>query len=422
MRYAVCFILFLLVVTVACRAQDSLLIPEPQVVPLEDLITEALARNPVVLGSIEKISIVLARERQAGVLDPPQLTYIRNEMPEFRWPDAHSTEWELMQMVKFPSKYSTENRIGEIQSEHSHHEAQETVNEVLFEIRQMYAELWYVQQRSVLLHENLRITERLKDVAAARYQVGAATRNDMLMAEMLRTTTLNLMIELRQAELGLKSRLAAILDRQQKDTLGYAVVPEEPTFNVLLESVLSLTMATRPVLIHDSLGILEQEEMLTSASQGYLPDLRLGVSYMDSDDEMFNGWSVTAGITLPFFPWTLGKTAGGVEEAEHRVNLARESYASTRNNVIAEVRASWFETTGRLTQLKNIASSMLPAAEQALKSSLSLYQNGETEYLMVHQAYTSFLEAQTEYFLTRMEFEKSIAKLRFTTGYNGDFQ
>ncbi len=223
-------------------------------------------------------------------------------------------------------------------------------------------------------------------------------------------------------ELGLKARLSALLARQPGDTIGYAVVSETPAFDVPLDTMLAMTRATRPMLIHDSLGVREQEEMLATAKQEYLPDLRLGVSYMDSRDLMFQGWTLTAGITLPFFPWSLGKTAGGVEEAEHRILQAEESYASTRFNVIAEVRSAWYDVTGKLGQLRNIGASMLPAAEQALKSSLSLYQTGEADYLMVHQAYVSFLAAQTEYFLTRMEFEKSIAKLRFATGYNGDFQ
>ncbi len=401
-------------------AQDSLLLPEPRVVPLEDLILEALARNPAILASIEGIEVSNAMERQTGVVDPPELTFRRREMPGFRWSDAMASEWELMQMIRFPSKYATDRRIGLLQADHAHHESEEVVNTVLRDLRQMYAELWFVQQRQVLEVENLRLTQRLGEIAAARYRVGKATRSDMLMAEMLRTASVNSVIEMRQMELGLKARISGMLDRQPKDTIGYAVVSEYPKLTVPLDTLLAWARITRPMLVHDSLGVQEQEEMLTSARQDYLPDFRFGVGYMDSDMEMFGGWTISAGITLPIMPWSLGKAGAGVEAATHRRNRARESYASTLNMVLSDVRAAYLEVTGQLQRIRNIGGSMLPAAEQALRSSLSLYQDGETDYPMVHQAYTAFLAAQTDYFLTRMDFEKSIAKLRFATGYNGE--
>jgi outer membrane protein TolC len=422
MRYLCVFMSVVLLASSTLLAQDSLMLPEPRVVTLDDLISEALARNPTVLASLERIPIADLKAKQSGIPDPPELTFRRKEMPGFRWSGAMGSEWELSQVVRFPSKYASESRLGEIQAEHAHHESQEIVNTVLLDLRETYAELWYVQQRLVLENETLRLTERLREVAASRYKVGSATRNDMLMAEMLRTTSVNTLIDLRQGELGLKARLSAILDRQPGDTIGYAVISEEPVFDTPLDTLLAMTRSMRPMLMHDSLGIGEQEEMLTSARQEYYPDLRLGVSYMNGDLDMFRGWTVSAGITLPFVPWSIAKSGAGVEEAEYRVKQARESYESEWETVTGAVRETWLDLTGKLEQLHNFQSSMLPAADQALRSGLARYQDGQEDYQSVHQAYTAYLAAQTDYFRTRLEFETSLAKLRFETGYNGDFE
>lgn len=422
MRYTFEFILLLAFLSPVLRAQDTLFVPEPVVVPLDDLVTEALARNPAILGAIERISAANALAGQTGTLDSPELTYRRKEMPGFRWRDAMSSEWELMQMLRFPTKYATERTIGDIQAEHAHHETEEIVNSVLLELRENYAELWFVQQRTIIERENLRLTERLREIAASRYRVGLGARNEMLMADMLRTGTMNSLLQLRQTELGLKARLSALLDRRPADTLGYAVVDENPAFGLTVDSLLALTRSTRPMLIHDSLGILERQEMLSSAKQAYLPDFRLGVSYMDSEMEMFTGWSVSAGITLPFAPWTLGRTGSGVEEAEHRLLQAEKGYASTVNMVEADVRAAWLDVTGALQRMDNVGKRMLPSAEQALASSLTEYEAGTADYAVVHQAYQALTGAQTEYFSIRLEYERSLARLRFATGYNGTFQ
>jgi outer membrane protein TolC len=422
MRYAIFCMLLCCLAAPPVAAQDSLLLPEPRVVPLEDIVTEALARNPRVLASVEMISAANARVGQAGVPDPPELTYRRKEMPGFRWADAMSSEWELMQLVRFPSKYGTESRLGDIQSEHAHHEAEEIVNSVLLEVREAYAELWFVQQREVLEQENLRLTERLRDIATERYRVGSAARNDMLMAEMLRIGSVNAMIGLRQSELGVKARLSALLDRRPEDTLGYAVVTEVPSFETPLDTLLAIARRTRPMLIHDSLAVTEREEMASSARQTYLPDLRLGISYMDAEIDMFRGWTVSAGITLPFVPWNLGKAGAAVEEAERGIAQAGETFNSTRNKVLSDVKAAWYDVTGALRRLRNLGSTMLPAAEQALGSGLAAYEAGKADYFVVHQAYSAFIGAQTEYFSTRLEYEKALARLRLATGYNGLFQ
>lgn len=399
--------------------QDSLVIPEPQILPLADLEMEALARNPAILASLEGISEADARARRSGTVDPPEFTWRRMEMPGFRWREAMANEFELMQMFRFPTKYGTESDVEAIRAEHAHHEAEEVVNMVLYEVREGYAELWYLQQRQALQTENLRLAGRLREIADARYRVGSAGRQDALMAEMLRTGAANTLIDLRQRELAVKARLQALLGRRSADTLGYAVVDEAPAFDRPIDSLIALARRTRPMLIHDSLGIREEKTMLSAARQEYLPDLRIGVAYKDSEHELFTGWMVSAGITLPFVPWNLGRLGAGVAEGEHRVRRSAEQYSSTRTKVEAEVRAAHLGLTGALRRLGNIGNSSLPAAEQALAVSLSLYQEGQTDYPMVHQAYAAFLGAQEEYFMTRMEFETAVARLRLATGYNG---
>jgi cobalt-zinc-cadmium efflux system outer membrane protein len=421
MRYLVWTIGILMVVAVPAASQDSLLLPEPAVLSLQDLEAEALAVNPTMNAALDRITGAEARIGGEGLLDPPQLSYRRNSMPGFRWGENMSSEWELMQMIRFPSKYGTDRELAEIQAEHTHHQVEETVNNVLYRLRVAYADLWYIQQKTVLERENLRIAERVRSIAEARYGVGRSTRNETLMADMLRTRVRNNLIDLRQSELGLKALLSSILNRQPRDTIGYAVVSESPEFSVPLDTLLSIADRVRPMLVHSSMGIDEREVMLSRARQGYLPDLRLGVMYMDSRMDGFGGWGVSATVTLPFAPWSLGGPASAVDESEAMLNEARNSYDATKNDVSASVKEAFLRVSSNLERMKNIADTILPDAEQSLRVSLGLYQNGEAGYETVHQAYSAYVESQDEYFKTRLGYEHSLADLRLATGYNGTF-
>ena len=106
---------------------------QQQIVTLElrQLVDEALRNNPEIQASLHQADAAHARVGQAGTLDDPELTYMREEMPGFRWNQSEMQKVELMQMIRFPSKLSKQNELAEIRAEHSHHEHYEKVHEVL---------------------------------------------------------------------------------------------------------------------------------------------------------------------------------------------------------------------------------------------------------------------------------------------------
>jgi len=419
MRYLIWTIGILLVGTIPARPQDSLLLPEPTVLSLEQLEAEALAVNPEILAELERITGAEARVGGEGLLGEPELMYRRKGMPGFNWGENMSSEWQLSQMIRFPSKYGTEKELAEIRAEHTHHRAEEVVNKVLHRLRRSYAQLWYLQQKTVLENENLRLSGRILQIAESRYGVGKSTRNEVLMAEILRTRTRNALIDLRQSELGVKAMLAALLNRGPRDTLGYAVISETPASLPPLDTLLSIAGRVRPMLVHDSMSITEGEAMLSQARQSYLPDLRLGVMYEDARMPGFGGWGVSATISLPFAPWSIGRTGASVEESQAMLNGARSSYEAMKNDVSAAVREAYLRARADLERMTNIGDSILPDAGQSLKVSLGLYQNSEAGYETVHQAYSAFIGSQDEYFRARLEYEQAVADLRFAAGYNG---
>jgi cobalt-zinc-cadmium efflux system outer membrane protein len=170
------------------------------------------------------------------------------------------------------------------------------------------------------------------------------------------------------------------------------------------------------MLIHDSLSIEEQRESSALARQEYLPDFTFGLEYITSPTDGFRGWSVMAGISLPFAPWTLGRVGGRVDEADATLKKAGASYQASRAMVTTSVRDLYYRASAGKEQLTTFRLAILPQARMSLQASQAAYQTGKTDFFMLIDAYRTLVSLTREYFMTRMQFEQTKAELERAVG------
>ena len=160
----------------------------------------------------------------------------------------------------------------------------------------------------------------------------------------------------------------------------------------------------------------ESKTMLSMAKQEYLPDFKFGIERITEPMGPFTGWSVSAGITLPFAPWTLGKASARVDEANAAIVRSHAFYSATRNMVITNIKDLYYKASGTKQQLDIYNSAILPQAKQSVQASLTDYQTGRTDFLMLIDAYRTLVSLSKEYFMTRMRYEQTIAELEREVG------
>ncbi|MBM2842105.1 MAG: czcC, partial [Bacteroidetes bacterium] len=177
--------------------------------------------------------------------------------------------------------------------------------------------------------------------------------------------------------------LMAILNRQPNDTLGVAALFDNVVFRATLDTLQQLALQSRPMLLHDSLMVEESRAMLSLSKREYLPDIKLGVQYVTVPVGDFRGWGISAGITLPFAPWTLGKASSRVEEATATISKSSAALNASRNMVMSNVKDLYFRAQSARRQLDSYRTVILPQAQQSLKASITAYQNGRTDFLML---------------------------------------
>lgn len=390
----------------------------PDTMNLEALVREALTNNPELKAFELNRDMKDVRVGSVGVIPDPELTFMREEMQGFRWRDAAMQKIELMQMIPFPGKLGKETAIANIQAEHAHHEHMEKANDVLATLRSMYFELWFVQQATALNRKNALLLHQFTAVAQTRYGVGATPQQDVLKAYVEIARLDNQLVTLRQQEQSAKAMLMSLLNRRPSDTLGIAIVPEETSELPSLDTLQILANRFRGMLLHDSLSVEEAGTMTALAQANYLPDFKIGLAYVTMPNQReYSAWTVSAGLTLPILPWSLSRTGSMVEEAQIGVAMAREKLNNSRNMIRANITDLYAKVQSLKQQLANYTSVIVPQTEQTFRASLTAYQTGKTDFLMLIDSYRMLVELSMEKLMIRMQYEQALAQLKREVGY-----
>jgi outer membrane protein TolC len=402
--------LFLLVSGAAYGQQQTITLD------LRQLVDEALRNNPEIRAALHQVDAAHAKVGQAGTLDDPELTYMREEMPGFRWNEAGMQKIELMQMIRFPSKSAKQTELAEIQAEHSHHDHYEKDLEIITRLKSVYYELWFVQQSRALNQENSRLLQQFVSIAKTKFGAGDASLQDVLKANVELAKLGNQGTVLHQQEQSAKAMLIAILNRQPNDTIGVAMLADSLVFIPTLDTLQRLALESRPMLLHDSLAVEESRAMLSLSKREFLPDLKLGVQYVTAPMGDFRGWSIIAGVSLPFAPWTLGKANSRIDEATATISKSSATLNASRNMVLSNVKDMYFKVQSSKQQIESYITVILPQARQSLKASITAYQNARTDFLMLIDAYRTLVELSMESLMVRMQFEQAVAELERQVG------
>ncbi len=392
-----------------CQVQTTVL-------DLRQLVDEAMNNNPEIQASLYQVDAARAGVGLAGALSDPELTYMREEMPGFQWDKAQMQKVELMQTFRFPSKLSTETELAEISVRHSHHNHHETQLEVIARLKSAYYELWRVQESIALNRENERLLQQFVTIAKTKFGVGEASLQQVLKANVELAKLQNQRMVLQQQEQSIQAMMMVILNREPGDTLGRVVLADTIAPVVALDTLQRLALTARPMLLHDSLAMEESKGMLSLSQSEYLPDIKLGVQYVSIPAHEFRGWSISAGITLPFAPWTLGKASARVEEARAVIGKSAATLRASRNMVMSNVKDSYVKAQSARNQLDAYRTVILPQAQQSLKASMTAYQNGGVDFLMLVDAHRTLVELSMEALMVRMQFELAVTELERQVG------
>jgi outer membrane protein, heavy metal efflux system len=383
---------------------------------LQALIDEAIKQNPEIAAEQSRAEMMQERIPQVGALADPEFTYTLMQFPGTQFGQAMYQNFGLMQMIMFPTKLSTRKDIASVDATSAQWGHTAKIVEIASLVRSAYAMLWDARTRLAINIENQHLLEQILRTAQTQYSVGQASQQDILKTSVELAKARSDEAFIRQEIVSAESMLHAFLNRPNNVPIGLVMLDSLIPIQHSLAALLLYSSGHHPMLSQDSLNIVESDLMVSMAHQEYIPDFKISVERVTQPLIGVNTWTVMAGITLPFAPWSLSKASARVQEAQADRSMRQSMLQANRNMIEATIRESFARVKAYETRVQSFEQTILPQSAQSLQSSMTEYQSGRTSYLMLLDAFRINQDMRMEAAMARMNYEKEFANLQQQVG------
>ncbi len=387
---------------------------------LEQLIREALEKNPEIKAAQRRWQAALHRPSQVSALPDPMFTYSRFGKSVETRVGPQENVFALSQSIPFPGKLGLKGKMANQDAVAAEQGYEATKRDVVFRIKQAYYDLYWIDRSLAILQEYIVLLQDFTRVAEQKYATGQGIQASVLKSQVEISSTLERKLRFQKMRDGVVARLNALLDRPETSPLGQATIIDTSRVSLQQEALVRQALAQREELLATRAIIGKSEYMKRLAKREYLPDFRLTANYIDvskgvstAPDAGKNAWSVMVGLNLPIW---LGKRKAAVREADELLVSNKLRYDNLENQVKAEIRDlfSQLEITSQTLDLYE--QGLLTQAESSLQSALSSYRTGKLDFLNLLDAERMLLNLKLAYVKEQAGYRKQLAALERTVG------
>lgn len=334
---------------------------------------------------------------------------------------SNDNNYNVSQTIPFPSLFGARKQLNNAQVEKAVWLKASTQNELIYQVKQVYVQLLYLQEaRALIIHQDSLFANFVR-TADLRYRTGESRMLEKTAAEGRLNEVRN---SLRQNEADIKiytARLQSLLGSNTPITITESVIPEA---NMLLTSD-SVAVAANPQLqyLKQQINIADKQKKVFKAA--ILPDITVGYfnqsfignppnasgSPLATNSNRFQGFQV--GLALPLW---MGPLKAKVR-AEEKQQLAASLHYD--NNVI-QLQSQYEQAVQQFIKNRNslefYQSTALPNVGLLLKQSEKSYSSGDIGYAEYFLNLEHALAAQQGYLLARNDVKQAELYMAFLTG------
>jgi cobalt-zinc-cadmium efflux system outer membrane protein len=280
-------------------------------------------------------------------------------------------------------------------------------------VRLAFYGLLAAEEGATLAQSMLEVATRVREVAQARFEEGAAPRLDV-MAAGLGLARAKADVELvRSARLAAQAELNGLLNRPPTQPLAVAGdlaegAPLPPVDQVVTRAAAGnaeLRTAEHEVAIEDRrLGLLKGERLPT-------PVFSLGAVF-NAPGEFDVGYRAGLSLAVPIFDRNQGQIAGSLALAD-QVRTRRDAL---RRSVEAKAFAAHARAQAQRTQVAAYRETLVPTATTIESLAEEGYRLGRSPVLAVLEAQRTLRDAKSEYLASLLSLQSSLADLEDVLG------
>jgi outer membrane protein, heavy metal efflux system len=362
---------------------------------LRGLIAEALAGRPEIKQAQARISAMVARVPQQGILPDPTLSVgLQNEgVGEIQLGKSQGSWLFLVASQTLPwfGKRALRTDIAGFDKQDADVDLARVVLTAAADVERAYLDLQLARARLEVQGRMALLWKQAEAVARARYEAGEGTQADLLRVQLQES-------RLKQRRRSLESeekRQIAVVNRLRGKPGGTPVPdgrnlvelpdPELPE----LEQAIRASVAASPELKKAELVGRQADRRVALASRERWPDVMVSAALMPRFGGYPTMWQAGLAFNVPL--WTLEKQAKAADENRARGLAARNGAEALRHLIEQRVRERLELLRGLVESNHIYRSGLLIQSQTTVSSTLVQYQSGRVPFAQVLEALSGYL-------------------------------
>ena len=264
------------------HAKHRPLVPADTLLSLEDILTEVRVNNPSLRVSRLETEVLATRSRQVSALPDPSVTVGYQPYPLLTARGTQRSQWRIEQPVPYPGKLGLQGAIADLSAEVAGFEADTFEEDLLFEAKQAYYELYRIQRQEQLILAFRDRLESFEEAAAAQYEVGSGMQQAILKAQLEKNTLARVQLELAERRRTAAETLARLLNRSTSDAFTAGIRVEALPIPRLDEAaLLEIALRERPEADALDAAARHADARIALARKQFMPDFGLNITWFD---------------------------------------------------------------------------------------------------------------------------------------------
>ena len=346
-------------------------------ISLDDMLQAVVLCNPEIAAAQNDNEAATGRLIQAGLYPNPTIEFEAEDIPagdvDF---SRNKNTVSIIQPIIFGKRRSTAISAATAEQEALRFALQNTIYQVLGDVRLAYMDLAYYKMALTLNGELLAQANKILAIAQARFNERAAPESELIAAQLKSTK-----FELNRRKLKLDILSTA---KHLQSFLPDVPVPQERISSELLFELPSLSLdrlladarERHPLILASQKTVEAAKHRLALAKAERIPDVSFRGAYGRDTLERENIIEVGISMPLPLF----NRNQGRIAEMQHKVSRSQHDAKSQCTRLETEITALQAAYMTARDYVAVYQTKIVPAAEKASEQVLVGYRAGRTGF------------------------------------------
>ena len=339
---------------------------------LQDCQIYAALNNPNLRASFHRWQAAVEAIHQADAMPDPVFSYgyYFQEVETRVGPQRQS--FALAQKFPWFGKLMGRSDAAAAVTQAAWHRFQSAKWAVYARVTRAYVEYYYLGRAAAVTEDNVKLLAQLEEIVRTRYRAGAAEHPDLLRLQMELGKLRDQSVALGQMRAPLLAELNAALGRPSVSPAGYPEALEVQIATVTPDALLDRMRQHNHELAAAEREVSESQAQLALAEMEGVPDVTLGVTYVETGDAVGSspsdsGQDAVVGMVSVNVPIWWDKLAAGVREARHEHQAAVHHQRDTALALAARLQMATFRLQDAQRRIELYQRTLIPKAREALR-------------------------------------------------------